>query len=1244
MLYSEIVNFSPIETVIELKSANDKDKAKSLTESYVMSDEMAEKFDEGILNELQFNEVVDNKGVLIVGNYGTGKSHLMSVISSVVNDADNVKYIQNKKFAEHTKKVAGKFEALRIEIGSVSNSLRNIIVSEIEADLESKGISFSFPSADEITNNKPSLMEMMAKFEEKYPEKGYLLVIDELLDYLRTRKEHDLMLDLGFLRELGEFIKTSRFRLICGIQEQLFDNPAFSFVSKSLNRVKDRFEQVIIRKEDTAYVVSERILGKTSEQKAMVREHLMPYCSLYSEMSERIEDYVQLFPIHPSYIEIFNKVYIAEKREVLKTISLTIKRMLDQEISEETPGVISFDSYWAYIKDNYARKAEAEIKEVMEKSAVLEDKIAKTFPKKAYQPMALQIINALSVHRLTTSGIDVRIGLTVDNLKDDLCLFIENMPEMESEFLTAMIQTVIKDIVTLVSGQFIEHNPDNGQYFLDLKKDIDYDAKIEQKADMMADYELNRYYYKLVYDALEWDEEQYVANFEIYEYLLNWDTHNVYREGYLFMGLPSERSTAQPPRDFYIYFIPPYGNEAFEDNKEADEVMFEFSGDDQFYSDLRLYSAAQEMKTLGADQNTKNIYAKKADGFRKKIQRWLNENRNTCFSAIHKGIKKQLIEATGGKSRLSSDLKSAIDMASSMAVNESFEQKYPEFPVFKSKITQDNKAGVLERVIRSFSGKKAKDVTDYLDSFGLVNEDAIDVSNSKYAMHIVKLMVNLPPQGVINRSDLVEEVYDRSIDKKFRINIEYFTPVLLALVHTGYITISLKDGNVLTASNMNLTSKMNNTELREFKYIAKPKQAQIEELKRLFEIIGLPTGLAVNNKELQNGLNIVLERTSDWASKAIHAKRALSEEFNLWGEAILAEHLAADLEDKISSVVDEFGNFKSKYNTVAKLNNMNLSMERINEIGEGIKAVNICYEYEVLKNRCESIVNYIAIIETLELPLELSEDIERAKELFRQQRDDIREGREAEEVSKNIIEKLDAIKSKYIDLYIEKHQKARLSHTHAVRIKAIKESPKLTGLNRLKSIDAVFSTGRLSGFEREINQLTVCFDLELSELKQHPICKHCKFKDLGVNNNVNDKVEVLENELDSIYKEWEELLLQYVEDPLVIANKNLLDTKQQKIIDQFIEVKKLPKVIDPLFIKAFNLLFSELEKVTIDVDEMISTLTTIGPVTVEDMKKRINVYIDAYVAGKDLSKLRVIMKREEQKYPYLVAEESKNEY
>jgi len=61
----------------------------------------------------------------------------------------------------------------------------------------------------------------------------------------------------------------SKLRVVFGMQEKIFDNPRFSFVADTLKHVSDRFTQMIITKEATSYVVSERILKNTPEQKAL---------------------------------------------------------------------------------------------------------------------------------------------------------------------------------------------------------------------------------------------------------------------------------------------------------------------------------------------------------------------------------------------------------------------------------------------------------------------------------------------------------------------------------------------------------------------------------------------------------------------------------------------------------------------------------------------------------------------------------------------------------------------------------------------------------------------------------------------------------------------------------------------------------------------------------------------------------------------------------------------------------------
>lgn len=403
MKYSELISFNPIEDVIQLTTSNDADKARSYVKSYVMSDTMAESMKAAVIDQLQMDEVVDNHGVLIVGNYGTGKSHLMSVISAISNDADNLQYLQNQKFAEAMKPIAGKFEVLRIEIGGVTMSLREILFGFIQEDFDNRGINYEVPDFSTVKDNKQLIKDMMTAFQNKYPDKGYLIVVDEFLSYLTSRNEREIVLDLEFFRALGEMCSKSKLRVIFGVQEKIFENPKFSFVSDTLMHVKDRFTQLVITKEATSFVVSERILKKTPAQKARIRQHLEKFCNLYTGMSSKLEEFVDLFPIHPSYIDVFNKVYLIENRHILKNISLTIKDIFNTNVPEDAPGVTSFDNYWPAIKGNGLLKSDPTINRVLTASGQLEEIVNRAFPKPAYKPMAIQIIYNICVS-------DVQIG------------------------------------------------------------------------------------------------------------------------------------------------------------------------------------------------------------------------------------------------------------------------------------------------------------------------------------------------------------------------------------------------------------------------------------------------------------------------------------------------------------------------------------------------------------------------------------------------------------------------------------------------------------------------------------------------------------------------------------------------------------------------------------------------------------------------------------------------------------------
>ena len=72
MKYGDLIQFEPIESVVQLRNADQLDTAKQLVSTYVISDEMAEKLTSLVIPDLQFDAPSDNKGLMVVGNYGTG--------------------------------------------------------------------------------------------------------------------------------------------------------------------------------------------------------------------------------------------------------------------------------------------------------------------------------------------------------------------------------------------------------------------------------------------------------------------------------------------------------------------------------------------------------------------------------------------------------------------------------------------------------------------------------------------------------------------------------------------------------------------------------------------------------------------------------------------------------------------------------------------------------------------------------------------------------------------------------------------------------------------------------------------------------------------------------------------------------------------------------------------------------------------------------------------------------------------
>jgi hypothetical protein len=257
------------------------------------------------------------------------------------------------------------------------------------------------------------------------------------------------------------------------------------------------------------------------------------------------------------------------------------------------------------------------------------------------------------------------------------------------DLLTA-VQTTLREIVKTVNGQFISKAPDTEQYYLDLKKDVDYDAQIEKRAEALSDDALDRAYYGAIKQLMErTDESTYVTGHQIWQYQIEWQDRRVDRNGYLFFGAPNDRPTAQPERDFYVYFIQPFEPPRFRDESKSDEVFFRLKGlDDAIKRHLAFYAAAQDLAST-ASGGAKAVYLDKAKDALRDMSKWLQEKQMTAFEVTYQGKTKTLQDWAKGvsirdKLRLGSDeranFRDIVNVVSGLALNQQFAEVSPGVP------------------------------------------------------------------------------------------------------------------------------------------------------------------------------------------------------------------------------------------------------------------------------------------------------------------------------------------------------------------------------------------------------------------------------------------------------------------------------------------------------------------------------------------------------------------------------------
>src|SRR5665648_37626 len=204
----DLINFEKIKEVIDIDAIHDKQK---MVENYVISKSM-EDYLVHLLRDLQ-NDT--HKAAQIIGGYGSGKSHLLAFIISILTENELRTYITNEEVLNAAKKLDREFFVVHWELQPNDVSLAEYFYDSIELQLDGKyGIKYKFPPMAGVIDHKKNIMDVLQAIKKGNSSRALVVVVDEISDFLKQKSKEKINSDLQFLRVIGQAAQENDFTFI----------------------------------------------------------------------------------------------------------------------------------------------------------------------------------------------------------------------------------------------------------------------------------------------------------------------------------------------------------------------------------------------------------------------------------------------------------------------------------------------------------------------------------------------------------------------------------------------------------------------------------------------------------------------------------------------------------------------------------------------------------------------------------------------------------------------------------------------------------------------------------------------------------------------------------------------------------------------------------------------------------------------------------------------------------------------
>ncbi len=525
---NDLIEVPEVKTVIQLKDTEDSRLREILARNFLITDEVA------LFFKSFFSSILERegRGFFVEGNFGSGKSHLLSILGLSLNYPEAWEPLLQQdsgveKLLEKTRSAISDREFLVVQVSLVEHSnreyLEDIITEEIKEVLQEKQLQgpvfprekdFIKSMVEMLKNQEPQKLKSVLREKEmteselstcedinlleeilerlnlpyrlKYDRQetfsqlnktikkegyaGLVFLIDELSEFLRSKADsRRFNEDIRFLQFLGEYSQNNPAWIVATLQEEI--EKTGETTPEAFNKIKDRYPfRFRLTGSHIRELISQRLIKLKKGAVDEIEEIYSFYQNSFSRWETSREDFLRLYPVHPLTIDLLDnlKPLFSQHRGIIDFIHYRLKGDPRRNFS----GILEADPHTLLTPDLIFDHFQDRIREMVETNPYLE---------KVYSYYQQEIGDILDPEDQATGMALIKLLIlfkisplatryTVEDMANMLLHQITDLdPEVNYQNVGEILEKMHQNGAYI--GKKEENNLRENQYYIDLEAD-----------------------------------------------------------------------------------------------------------------------------------------------------------------------------------------------------------------------------------------------------------------------------------------------------------------------------------------------------------------------------------------------------------------------------------------------------------------------------------------------------------------------------------------------------------------------------------------------------------------------------------------------------------------------------------------------------------------------------------------------------------------------------------------------------